>query len=161
MASPIEAPCTCIHAPLNRAAKQGKLFLSLVRRGSKFQARSRQASREVKPQTRLILASGHGRHMWGSGFGDDPPAVTKNPCPGGQARVGISAGTMRNPARLRWAALLHRMSLGGFPNWNLQGRPGQLKRGNKFGGCGRDLLRGKMKFGPRAPPPHQKLLNMP
>ena len=53
--------------------------------------------------------------------------ATKNPRPGGQTRVGISAGTMRNPARLCWEALRHRIPLGGSPNGNLQGRPGRLK----------------------------------
>ena len=53
--------------------------------------------------------------------------ATKNPRPGGQTRVGISAGTMHNPARLCWEALWHRIPLGGSPNRNLQGRPGRLK----------------------------------
>ena len=63
--------------------------------------------------------------------------ATKNPRPRGQARVGISAGTLRNPARQCQVTLLHWISLGGFPSRDLQlrtTRPAQ--RGNKFASKG-------------------------
>ena len=45
-----------------------------------------------------------------------------------------------------------------FPFSNFSNRSFRCR---KFGGCSRDSVSGKMKFGPRAPPPHQKLFTCP